>query len=155
MACHHNQESQDVFAALDGNYGDYYGGYGYGGDYGYGDYGLNYGGGGTDSSSTANNDAINSNDKFVSDLMAFWDTYLVYNDDDFAEYLYEFPKYVAEKQLESVYGYEDPDIWNVTDDSHQSASQNVTASADVNDYYGANYGGYGMEEIQKIIDQLY
>jgi len=28
--------------------------------------------------------------------MAFWDTYLVYNDDDFAEYLYEFPKYVAE-----------------------------------------------------------
>ena len=87
--------------------------------------------------------------------MAFWDTYLVYNDDDFAEYLYEFPKFVADKQLESHYGYENPDIWNVTDDSHQSASQNVTASADVNDNYGDYYGGYGMEEIQDILDQLY
>ena len=55
----------------------------------------------------------------------------------------------------STYGYEDPDIWNVTDDSHQSASQNATASADVNDYYGDYYGGYGMEEIQEILDQLY
>ena len=36
--------------------------------------------------------------------MAFWDTYLVYNDDDFADYLYEFPKFVAEKQLEASYG---------------------------------------------------
>ncbi len=40
----------------------------------------------------------NTKDKFVTDLMAFWDNYLVYNDDDFAQYLYEFPTYVAAKK---------------------------------------------------------
>jgi hypothetical protein len=87
LTCHHNQESQDAFTAL---LNTYY----YGEDYkgSYGDTGYGYGA----DSGTAGDDAANTNDKFVSDLMAFWDTYLVYNDDDFAEYLYEFPKYVAE-----------------------------------------------------------
>jgi hypothetical protein len=44
---------------------------------------------------THHKNPVNTNDKFVADLMAFWDTYLVYNDDDFAEYLYEFPTFVA------------------------------------------------------------
>ena len=51
--------------------------------------------------------------------MAFWDNYLVYNDDDFAQYLYEFPTYVAEKNFLASYGVEDTDIWNVTNDSYQ------------------------------------
>jgi hypothetical protein len=46
--------------------------------------------------------------------MAFWDTYLVYNDDDFAQYLYEFPTYVADKKVLAAYGVESADIWNIT-----------------------------------------
>jgi hypothetical protein len=62
---------------------------------------------------------VNTKDNFITDLMAFWDNYLVYNDDDFAQYLYEFPKYVAEKNFVASYGVEDTDIWNVTNDSYQ------------------------------------
>ena len=51
--------------------------------------------------------------------MAFWDNYLVYNDEDFAQYLYEFPTYVAEKKALAAYDVEDTDIWNVTNDSYQ------------------------------------
>ena len=51
--------------------------------------------------------------------MAFWDNYLVYNDEDFAQYLYEFPTYVAEKKALAAYGVEDTDIWSVTNDSYQ------------------------------------
>jgi len=62
---------------------------------------------------------VNTKDKFITDLMAFWDNYLVYNDDDFAQYLYEFPTYVAAKKTLAAYGVEDTDIWNVTNDSYQ------------------------------------
>jgi hypothetical protein len=56
-------------------------GYDYGGDYDY-------------KPSTYVN-PVKTNGKFLTDLMAFWDNYLVYNDDDFAQYLYEFPTYVT------------------------------------------------------------
>ena len=63
---------------------------------------------------------MNTKDNFITDLMAFWDNYLVYNDDDFAQYLYEFPTYLTEKKtLAAAYGIEDSDIWNVTNDSYQ------------------------------------
>jgi hypothetical protein len=113
MACHHNQESEDICTMIDFSYGADY--TSYGGGY------VNDTSGNTTTVSSADVSA-NTNDKFFSDLMAFWDTYLVYTDDEFSEYLYEFPKYVAEKYLEASHGYKDPNIWNFMDDTHQSAS---------------------------------
>jgi hypothetical protein len=124
LACNDNQESRDVFAALRqlddedesnsdaANYGgednngdapsgddendseddEKENGYYDGGDYDY--YPSAYE---SDYSPSTYVNPENTKDKFISDLMAFWDNYLVYNDDDFAQYLYEFPTYVAEK----------------------------------------------------------
>ena len=35
-------------------------------------------------------------DAFVEDIIKFWDNYLDYTDKEFAQYLYEFPLYLAE-----------------------------------------------------------
>jgi hypothetical protein len=90
-------------------------GYYYDGDYDY--YPSVYD---NDYSPSAYVNPVNTKDNFITDLMAFWDNYLVYNDDDFAQYLYEFPTYLtAKKTLAAAYGIEDSDIWNVTNDSYQ------------------------------------
>jgi len=49
--------------------------------YNYDDYGNQYG---------------KVRDAFVEDIIKFWDTYLDYTDEEFAQYLYEFPIYLAE-----------------------------------------------------------
>lgn len=55
----------------------------------------------------------------------------------------------------AAYGAEDPDVWNVKDDSHQQAGKKAAATADENDSYGDYYGDYGMNAIQDILDELY
>lgn len=42
------------------------------------------------------NVVINGNTKLATDLLAFWSTYLVYSDDDFATYMYNFPTFVKQ-----------------------------------------------------------
>ncbi len=88
QTCRDNGESENAYAQLAFDTADE-------NDYADDSYGTYISGGDDDVTPSQYENPVNTNDKFVADLMAFWDTYLVYNDDDFAEYLYEFPTFVA------------------------------------------------------------
>ena len=91
QTCRDNKESENAYAQLAFDTA--------GEDYSADDsYGTYIAGGDDDVTPSQQDNPVNTNDKFVADLMAFWDTYLVYNDDDFTEYLYQFPTFVAEQQ---------------------------------------------------------
>ena len=89
QTCRDNKESENAYAQL---------AFDTAGDAGFADdsYGTYIAESDDDVTPSQQDNPVNTNDKFVADLMAFWDTYLVYNDDDFAEYLYQFPTFVAE-----------------------------------------------------------
>jgi hypothetical protein len=45
-------------------------------------------------SSTVDVQPTNRKDEFLNDLMSIWDKYLVYRNEDLAEYMYKFPMFV-------------------------------------------------------------
>jgi len=57
---------------------------------------------------------IEDKEEFLQDIVEFWDTYLDYTDEEFAQYQYEFPLRIEEIREEKYKKSTIIDLWNLS-----------------------------------------
>lgn len=57
---------------------------------------------------------VEDKQEFLEDIVKFWDTYLDYTDEEFAQYQYEFPLRIEEIREEKYKKSKIIDLWNLS-----------------------------------------